>query len=281
MARAPLAPERASPVTTAAPHIRAFWTGERIAVAEIAALLPPLGMAAVAGRFSLAEILVVALAAAAACQFAFTRRNHAPVAAQGAVTALIVAVMVPPGAPLWQIALAVGFAGIVGERIFGGYGRNFVSTAGLALTFLMFSFPDAGYDKAGIQGWAAVLPGAIGLMILGIVNWRIVLPALGLVMGIALTQGGWPAAGQLVSGSLVFGLVFIAGDPVSAPSSNGGRWAYGLGIGLFVALGAGPEGASARTVVFACLIGSIFAPLIDQAAIWVNLQHRRWRHGRI
>jgi Na+-transporting NADH:ubiquinone oxidoreductase subunit B len=149
----------------------------------------------------------------------------------------------------------------------------------LALAFLMFSFPDSGYDKGGFEGWAASLPGGLLLVAAGIVNWRIVVAGLGGALGVALAVGGAPPFDHLLAGTFVFGLTFLAGDPVSAPATNWGRWVYGLAIGGLVALGGAIGGNSARDVVFACLIGSIFAPLIDQLVIWINVRRRKRRYG--
>jgi Na+-transporting NADH:ubiquinone oxidoreductase subunit B len=280
MARLPFRPNLSFPVTEAAPHLRGFWNTDRIIWAQIAALLPPLGLAAFSSGLSLAGIIGVALVTAAAWQGAFARWRRLPFCASGAVTALIVAVMVPGTASLWQIALAITFAVVIGEQIFGGYGRNFVNTAALALAFLMFSFPDGGYDKGGITDWAVVAPGGLALMALGFVNWRIVAAALIGAGAVLLAKGGMPATEQVLAGSFAFAVVFLASDPVSAPSTNGGRWIYGAAVGAMAALGAANGSFSARAVVFACLIGSIFAPLVDQGAIWINHRLRKWRHGR-
>lgn len=280
MALPPLARLRSARVTETPPHMRGFWNTERIVFAQIAALVPPLALAAYGGGPAFLGVLGVALITAVAWQAVFVRRRRLALSASSAVTAIIVAVMVPATAPLWQIALALTFAVVIGEQIFGGYGRNFVNTAALGLAFLMFSFPDSGFDKAGIGGWAVVAPGGIALMALGFVNWRIVAAALVTALAIVFAQGGMTAAEQILTGSFVFGMVFLAGDPVSAPSSNCGRWVYGAAIGAFVTLGAVEGAASTRVVVFACLIGSIFAPLIDQAAIWINERLRTRRHGR-
>jgi Na+-transporting NADH:ubiquinone oxidoreductase subunit B len=279
MARAALAPERAFPVTAGAPHVRGFWNGDRVALAVIIALLAPLGQAVYTTGPAMVPGLAVALATAVAWQAVFARWRRQSLTLSGAVAALIVAIMLPPGASLWQVALAVSFGVVVGEQIFGGYGRNFVNPATLALAFLMFSFPDGGFDKGGFAGWIAVLPGGLMLVATGIVNWRIVAAALGGALGVALATGGPPLFDPLLAGTFVFGLVFLAGDPVSAPATDWGRWVYGFVIGGLVVLGGAPGGGTARGVVFACLIGSIFAPLIDQLAIWINVQRRRRRNG--
>ncbi|WP_319372234.1 RnfABCDGE type electron transport complex subunit D [uncultured Ilyobacter sp.] len=65
------------------------------------------------------------------------------------------------------------------------------------------------------------------------------------------------------SGSLLFISVFMVTDPVSSPKKNGSLIAYGLLIGVSVALirtfSLFPEGTS-----FAILLGNTFAPLMDE-----------------
>ncbi|MDX1484208.1 MAG: RnfABCDGE type electron transport complex subunit D [Alphaproteobacteria bacterium] len=276
MARRPLTPERAFPVTAGAPHVRGFWTLDRVTFALLAALAPSFVLAvAFAGTGLLAPALA-ALGTVCFWQFAFSRWARRPMTPSGVVTALVISVLVPPSAPLWQIALAASFGIVIGEQIFGGRGRNFVSPATLALAFLMFSFPDAGYDQAGIRGWEAPLAGGVLLAALGLLSWRIAVSGLLAALATALALGVSAPAETILSGSFLFALVFLAGDPVAAPDTNPGRWIYGLVIGGLAMLGAG----ALKGIIFACLIGSIFAPLIDQIVIWAHLRNRRRRHDR-
>ena len=104
-------------------------------------------------------------------------------------------------------------------------------------------------------------------------NWRIIVASLAGFFALYIplwaaelvTKGGVllpdPLAG-LTAGGVLFGIVFIATDPVSAASTNGGRWLYGLIIGattvLIRAFSVWPEG-----LMFAILLGNMFAPIID------------------
>jgi len=103
-------------------------------------------------------------------------------------------------------------------------------------------------------------------------NWRTpaaILLAYG-VLGMIVAQI-WPRvfASPLIglgTGGLLFGAFYMATDPVTSPATNGGKWAYGVGIGLLVllirGLGAAPEG-----VTYAILVMNIFAPLLDRQII--------------
>lgn len=70
--------------------------------------------------------------------------------------ALLLALMLPPTMPLWQVALGTAFALVVGLEIFGGTGRNVVHPALVGLAFLYFGYP-ASFAGEGV--WVA-LPGA-------------------------------------------------------------------------------------------------------------------------
>ena len=86
-----------------------------------------------------------------------------------------------------------------------------------------------------------------------------------------------PAYRHLLMGGLAFGLVFMATDPVSAPTMKAAKWIYGALIGLVTILirlinPAYPEG-----VMLAILFGNVFAPLIDY---YVIRNFRRAFRGR-
>ena len=280
MARRVLSPDRAFPVTPVAPHVRGLWNGNRITLAFIIALLPPLGEALYHAGPGLLAGLAAALLAAVGFEAVFAHWRRRAFTAGGVVTALAVTMMLPPTAPLWQIALAVSFGVVIGEQIFGGQGRNFLNPAVLALAFLMFSFPDGGYASGGPVGWVSCLPGAVLLMVAGLVSWRIVIAALAGVMAASYMAGGGLNPGDLLAGGFIFGLVFLAGDPVTSAATNPGRWAYGLAIGVLVVLTGSGGPVAADSVVFAILVGGIFAPLIDQGVIALNACLRRRRYGQ-
>lgn len=82
---------------------------------------------------------------------------------------------------------------------------------------------------------------------------------------------------HFVLGSFAFGAVFLATDPVTAAMTNTGRWLYGLSIGAMVILFRVSNAAHPDGVMFAILLGNIFAPLIDYAVIWANIRRRRRR----
>jgi electron transport complex protein RnfD len=71
---------------------------------------------------------------------------------------------------------------------------------------------------------------------------------------------------HMFGGALLFGAFFIATDPVSSPITPKGRWAFGIGLGLFIMLfrtmSSFPEG-----VMFAVLLMNALVPLINRCTI--------------
>lgn len=87
----------------------------------------------------------------------------------------------------------------------------------------------------------------------------------------------FPAYKHFLVGSLVFGLVFMATDPVSSPYLRGAKWGYGILAGVLVVIirlinPAFPEG-----VMLAILFGNVFAPLFDHWGLQLKVRRRRAR----
>lgn len=72
----------------------------------------------------------------------------------GVVTALLLAMSLPPWAPWWIGAVGGGFAALLGKQIFGGLGQNLFNPAMLARVALLISFP------VEMTAWLAPRPGA-------------------------------------------------------------------------------------------------------------------------
>lgn len=84
---------------------------------------------------------------------------------------------------------------------------------------------------------------------------------------------------HLTLGSFAFGAVFLATDPVSAAMTNTGRWVYGLFIGVMIVLIRVGNPSHPDGVMFAILLGNIFAPLIDYLVVLANIRRRTRRGG--
>lgn len=132
-----------------------------------------------------------------------------------------------------------------------------------------------GYIPGSLGETSAVLIILCGLYIIWkkAANYRIVVSGIAgmLILQTALwlakapSNGGAPVAdplSALLSGGFLFGIFFFATDPISACQTDTGRWIYGAFIGIVSAIirtfSAWPEG-----IMFAILIGNMFAPITD------------------
>ena len=105
---------------------------------------------AVFGALSVLPILIVSYAVGLATEFTFcVIRNH-PVSEGYLVSGMLIALVMPPYIPLWQVALATIFAVVIGKEVFGGTGMNILNVAMTARAFLYFAYPA---QISGDQVW--------------------------------------------------------------------------------------------------------------------------------
>jgi Na+-transporting NADH:ubiquinone oxidoreductase subunit B len=69
------------------------------------------------------------------------------------VTSLLFALTLPPGIPLWQVALGISFGVVIGQEVFGGFGRNVLHPALVAWAFVFFAYAS---EMSGDTVWVAV-----------------------------------------------------------------------------------------------------------------------------
>jgi len=67
----------------------------------------------------------------------------------------------------------------------------------------------------------------------------------------------------IFAGGLLFGAIFMATDPISAPKTKEGKWIYGVLIGIVTVIIRG-YALFAGGMMFAILIANTFAPIIDE-----------------
>ena len=179
---------------------------------------------------------------------------------------------------------------ISGETILGSYAQN---------QEIIYSLSDMFYGfipgSVGETSKLLIVFGALFLIFSKIGSWRIITSTLlgALVMGLifnGVIESGLitnsskfyglmsvPFWEHLLIGSILFGAVFMATDPVTAAQTNKGKWIYGFLIGFISIMirvfnPAYPEG-----VFLAILLMNVFAPTIDHFVIESNVKMRRNR----
>lgn len=248
----------------------------------LAGLVPPLLWLA-GGDPWLAPRLLLSAAVVLAWQFLFARVRGQGLGLHALVTAGLIAVLVPGSAPHWQLVLGLSFGVVLGEGVFGGRGRNFVSPVALALAFLIFSFTDQPYRQAVELPLAVALPALALAVLAGQARIGTLLGAALGSAGLAWLSGAGDPAALLGGGAVVLCLAYVVADPVASGATPAGRWLHGILAGALAVLFA-TAGPFFGALVFAALLSSIFAPLIDHGVIAVHTRlnaarERRLRHG--
>ncbi|MBP5190480.1 MAG: NADH:ubiquinone reductase (Na(+)-transporting) subunit B [Bacteroidales bacterium] len=104
------------------------------------------------GFLRMLPIIAVSYIVGLGIEFLFAEIRHEEVSEGFIGTGLIISMIVPVTVPLWQLALAVAFAVVIGKEVFGGSGYNFLNPALVARAFLFFSYPS---HMSGDNVWIA------------------------------------------------------------------------------------------------------------------------------
>lgn len=135
----------------------------------------------------------------------------------------------------------------------------------------------------------ACLIGAAVLIFTKVGSWRIMA---GAVVGAAALSWLFNAIGSttnpmfnvtpawhFVIGGFAFGTVFMATDPVSAAVTQGGKWVYGILIGVMTVLIRVVNPAYPEGIMLAILFANVFAPVIDRIFVNRHIKRRLARYA--
>lgn len=100
-------------------------------------------------------IIVVSYVVGLGIEFAFAQFRGHEVNEGFLVTGMLIPLVLPPGMPLWMVAVATAFAVIFGKEVFGGTGMNILNPALTARAFLFFAYPQ---DMTGDKVWILQQP---------------------------------------------------------------------------------------------------------------------------
>ena len=183
-----------------------------------------------------------------------------------------------------------------GETILGAYAQNAEFSGNLTNVDYWDMFWGIIPGSVGETSKFLIVIGALFLIFTKIGSWRIMLStvlgalAMGLVFQFGVIETGIiessskfyglmniPFYEHLLIGSILFGAVYMATDPVTASQTNKGKWIYGFLIGFIAIMirvfnPAYPEG-----VFLAILLMNVFAPTIDHYVVQGNVKKRMKR----
>ena len=84
-------------------------------------------------------IVIVSYAVGLGIEFTIATIRRHPINEGYLVSGMLIPLVMPPDIPLWQVAMAVAFAVIIGKEVFGGTGMNILNVALTARAFLYFA----------------------------------------------------------------------------------------------------------------------------------------------
>jgi electron transport complex protein RnfD len=284
-------------VLSPSPHVRDEDTTQKIMLTVVAALIPVWAAATYFFGFNSIRLVFVSIIAAVGSEAVFLALRRKPVTVwdgSALVTGMLLGLSLPPTLPTWMAVLGSFVAIVIGKQVFGGLGANpfnpaLVGRAVLAASFTSqmtawtMPFTDAVTSATPlVSGQASyaelffgTVPGSLGetsalaillggvlLFYRGILDYRIPVGFIGTTAILSFVFGQ-DVVYQLLSGSLLFGAVFMATDMVTSPITPVGRWVFGVGCGLVLVVirfwGSLPEG-----LTYSILVMNAFTPLINR-----------------
>lgn len=256
-----------------------LWSRDMIGWAMIAALIPPAAIVVVEQGVEGVLRMGAVLAVASLWQLLFRRLRGVPWSPSGVVLAVSMAVLAPVGLSPVQLALGASFGIVLADLIFGGWGRNVVGAAPVALAMVLLTWPGGAGPGAETTMLLAVAASGLLLLVFGILPVPVVIGGVAGALGVMALIGA-PLDTVLLAGGAGFGLLLLA-DPVTAPTTTPARLAYGLLGGALMALLTGAVGLAGveRATVFAVLLAQVFAPTFDYAALAMKRHARGRRHA--
>ena len=111
-------------------------------------------------------LVIVTTAAAVLTEYIYEKLMHKKITIKdfsAAVTGLLLALNLPPTAPIWMGIIGSVFAILVVKQLFGGLGQNFMNPALAARCFLLISFAGkmTNFSYSGFDGISGATPLAV------------------------------------------------------------------------------------------------------------------------
>ncbi len=286
-------------IVTSQPHVKDRTSVNDIMWSVVLALVPAIIAAIYFFKFKAVALIAVSVIGAVITEYLFLKVRGKDInLADGSavITGILLAMTLPPSAPLWTVLVGSFVAIALGKQVFGGLGCNPFNPALVGRAFLMAAYPvlmttwtlDGSTTATplnllkmegiktntwdlfighvggclGETSAFALLIGAAYLIYKGYINWRIPTGMIGTVFIFTFIFGQDPVF-HLFAGGLILGAFYMATDMVTSPVTKPGRWLFGIGAGAIVVIirlwGGYPEG-----VMYSILLMNITVPLLNR-----------------
>lgn len=143
--------------TVDAPHARDPLDVKRYMSIALIAILPCTAAGLYFFGLRLLAIIAVSYAVGGVIEILFAVVRREELSEGFLVTGLVFALILPPGLPLWMVAVGIAFGVVVGKELFGGTGRNLFNPALVGRCMLAI-----GYPSETSSGWVKPGEGLLG-----------------------------------------------------------------------------------------------------------------------
>ena len=288
---------------SASPHIHTTDSITSIMLNVCIALVPALIASVILYGWRCLLVVLTTVAACVLFEYAWCRLRHTNQTVgncSAIVTGLLLAFNLPPTIPLYMAVIGAFVAIIITKELFGGLGHNFANPAIVGRIVLSVSFAsymtnvtyttpliacDAITSATPLASAAADIPfldlflgtyggtigetcslalliGLVWLLVTHVIEITVPLTYVGTV-AILSAVFGQDVVGQIFSGGLLLGAIFMATDYTTCPFTRKGKIIYGVGLGLITCLirfwGNMSEGVS-----YAILLMNLLVPIINE-----------------
>ncbi len=139
---------------TAAPHVRDPLDLKRYMAPAIFGVLPCALAAVYFFGLRMLAMIIVSYVAGLSVEIIFAMVRKEDINEGFFVTGIMFPLVLPPGLPLWAVAVGVIFGVVIGKELFGGTGRNLFNPALVGRCFLALSY-------AKVMAGSYLVPGAV------------------------------------------------------------------------------------------------------------------------
>ncbi|MGB0999856.1 MAG: NADH:ubiquinone reductase (Na(+)-transporting) subunit B [Flavobacteriales bacterium] len=174
-----------------------------------------------------------------------------------------------------------GVDAISGETLLGTLANKLPIPSDTSIMDMFFGFIPG---SVGETSAVAILLGAALLLYTGVASWKVMFSGLiggALMVYVFNTFGNDESMLQstgivehILMGGFLFGLVFMATDPVTAAQTEKGKWIYGFLVGLLAMLIRIVNPAFPEGMMMAILFLNIMAPTIDHYVVNASIKRR-------
>lgn len=141
----------------ASPHIADYLDVKRFMFMVVAALIPAVIAAVYFWGLRVLAVIAVSYIFGGLVEVCFAIVRKKEIHEGFLVTGIIFPLILPPGVPLWMVAVGVVFGVLFGKEVFGGTGKNIFNPAIVGRIFLSIAFP-----KIMAVNWQAPFSGGWG-----------------------------------------------------------------------------------------------------------------------